>query len=229
MSVNASYAALLVLVVLAALEQLGIDTTSALAVFGVVGLAVGLAVKDSLANFASGVMIAFFEPFSLGHYVEAGGSSGTVVEVGMFNTILLTPDNKRVIVPNSVVYNGTIVNYSAEENRRVDLVFGIGYEDDYAKACELIRGNIEADLRFSTTRPPPSPCGNLRTAVSISMYGHGSRAMITGLYGPACWRKSRQPLMPTASRYHSRNRMYICTRLTDRHAKISAAKLRLSR
>jgi small conductance mechanosensitive channel len=171
LSVNASYAALLVLVVLAALEQLGINTTSALAVFGAFSLAVGLAVKDSLSNFASGVMIAFFEPFSLGHYVEAGGSSGTVVEVGMFNTILRTPDNKIIIVPNSVVYNGTIVNYSAEETRRVDLVFGIGYEDDYDKACELIRGVIEADERILKEPAPTIAMAELAdSSVNINVW-----------------------------------------------------------
>ncbi len=145
---NTSYIALLLLVALAALEQLGIDTTSALAVFGAASLAVGLAVKDSLSNFASGVMIAVFEPFTVGHYIEAGGTSGIVVEVGMFNTILLSIDNKRIIVPNSIIYNGTIVNYSAEDTRRVDLVFGIGYEDNFVQACELINAVIAADTRI---------------------------------------------------------------------------------
>ena len=145
---NTAYFAVLVLVVLAALEQIGVDTTSALAIFGAAGLAVGLAVKDSLSNFASGVMIAFFEPFNIDDYVDAGGSSGTVVEVGMFSTTLLTIDNKRIIVPNSLVYNGTIVNYSAEENRCILMVFGIGYEDDYAKAVKLINAAIKADKRI---------------------------------------------------------------------------------
>ena len=145
---NVAYVAMLLLVALAALEQIGVDTTSALAVFGAAGLAVGLAVKDSLSNFASGVMIAFFEPFNIGHYVDAGGTSGTVVEVGMFNTVLRTIDNKRVIVPNSLVYNDTIVNYSAEENRCILMVFGIGYEDDFAKAVKLINAAIKADKRI---------------------------------------------------------------------------------
>ena len=156
-----SYIALMLLVILAALEQLGVNTTSALAVFGAASLAVGLAVKDSLSNFASGVLIAFFEPFSMGHYVEAGGSSGTVVEVGMFNTVLLTPDNKRVIVPNSVVYNGTIVNYSAEENRRVDLVFGIGYDDNIGQAKNLIESIIQADDRILKDPEPVISVGEL--------------------------------------------------------------------
>ena len=145
---NTAYTALLAVVVLAALDQLGIDTTSALAIFGAAGLAVGLAVKDSLSNFAAGVMIAFFQPFKLGHYIEAAGTAGTVLEVEMFNTTLLTQDNKRVMVPNRLVYNDTIVNYSAEENRRVDLVFGIGYGDDIKRARELIESILAADERI---------------------------------------------------------------------------------
>ncbi len=145
---NTAYVALMALVVLAALDQLGIDTTSALAIFGAAGLAVGLAVKDSLSNFAAGVMIAFFQPFKLGHYIEAAGTAGTVLEVEMFNTTLLTPDNKRIIVPNRLVYNDTIVNYSAEENRRVDLVFGISYQDDIKRARTLIETVIAEDERI---------------------------------------------------------------------------------
>ena len=154
LSRNTAYIALLLLVIFAALEQIGVNTTSALAVFGAASLAVGLAVKDSLSNFASGVLIAYFEPFKLNHYVEAGGSSGTVIEVGMFNTILLTPDNKRIIVPNSLVYNGTIVNYSAEDTRRVDMVFGIGYEDNIDQARKLIDDIIGADDRI--LKDPPT-------------------------------------------------------------------------
>lgn len=145
---NTSYIAMLAVVVVAAVDQAGIDTTSALAIFGAAGLAVGLAVKDSLSNFAAGVMIAFFHPFKLGHYIEAAGTAGTVLEVEMFNTTLLTPDNKRIMVPNRLVYNDTIVNYSAEENRRVDLVFGIGYEDDIIKARKLIESIMAADERI---------------------------------------------------------------------------------
>lgn len=161
LSKTAAYCALMLLVILAALEQIGIDTTSALAVFGAASLAVGLAVKDSLSNFASGVLIVVFEPFSIDHYIEAGGSSGTVVEVGLFNTILLTPDNKRVIVPNSVIYNGTIVNYSAEDIRRLDLVFGIGYEDDINQARDLIMDIIQADGRALKDPEPLVAVGEL--------------------------------------------------------------------
>jgi small conductance mechanosensitive channel len=154
LSKNTIYYALIAVVILASLEQLGINTTSALAAFGAVGLAVGLAVKDSLSNFAAGVMIALFQPFKLGHYVEAAGTSGTVMDVGMFNTTLLTPDNKRVIVPNRLIYNDTIVNYSAEDTRRVDMVFGIGYEDDIDRARQLIESVIAADSRILADPAP---------------------------------------------------------------------------
>lgn len=144
---NTVYYVLLAVVILAALDQLGVDTTSALAALGVVGLAVGLAVKDSLSNFVAGVMVALFQPFKLGHFVEAASTSGTVMDVGMFNTTLLTPDNKRVVVPNRLIYNDTIINYSAEDTRRVDMVFGIGYEDDLDKARQLIESTLAADKR----------------------------------------------------------------------------------
>jgi small conductance mechanosensitive channel len=156
---NTTYFALLFVVILASLDQLGVNTTSALAAFGAIGLAFGLAVKDSLSNFVAGVMVAFFQPFKLGHYIEAAGTSGTVQEVGMFNTTLLTPDNKRVIVPNRLIYNDTIVNYSAEDLRRVDMVFGIGYEDDIDKARKLIESTIAADKRILLD-PAPSVAVN---------------------------------------------------------------------
>jgi small conductance mechanosensitive channel len=145
---NTIYYVLIAVVIFAALDRLGVNTTSALAALGAIGLAVGLAVKDSLSNFVAGVMVALFQPFKLGHYVEAAGTSGTVMDVGMFNTTLLTPDNKRVIVPNRLIYNDTIVNYSAEDTRRVDMVFGISYEDDIAKARKLIESTMAGDKRI---------------------------------------------------------------------------------
>ncbi len=145
---NSAYYAMLAVVVLASLDQLGIDTTSALAVFGAAGLAVGLALKDSLSNFAAGVMIALFQPFRLGHFIEAAGTSGTVRDVGMFNTTLLTADNRQVVVPNRLIYNDTIVNYSAEDTRRIDMVFGIGYGDDIDQARKLIEAKMAADERI---------------------------------------------------------------------------------
>ena len=143
-----TYIVLLIVVIFAALEQLGVNTTSALAIFGAAGLAIGLAVQDSLSNFAAGVMIVVFRPFTLKQYIDAAGSSGTVVDVGLFNTTLLTVDNKRIVIPNRLVYNETIVNYSAEDTRRVDLLFGVGYEDDLGKARQLIEAIMADDDRI---------------------------------------------------------------------------------
>jgi small conductance mechanosensitive channel len=131
---NIVYAVLLTAVILAALDTLGFPITSLLAVVGAAGLAVGLAMKDSLGNFAAGVMLVIFRPFSSGDFVEVAGVSGKVDSVSIFNTILLTPDNKKVIVPNGQVGAGPITNYTAMEQRRVDLVFGVAYDDDLKKA-----------------------------------------------------------------------------------------------
>ncbi len=151
---NLVYFALLVVVVLAALEQLGVNTTSALAVFGAAGLAVGLALQKSLSNFAAGSMLIFFRPFKAGDFVEVAGISGVVEEVRVFNTVLRTFDNREIIVPNGQIYEDKIVNYSARDTRRVDLVFGIGYEDDLHKAKALIREILAADERILSDPEP---------------------------------------------------------------------------
>lgn len=130
--------------VLLAVEQLGIDTTSLLALLGAAGLAIGLALKDSLSNFASGIMLILFKPFRVGHYVEIADTAGIVDKITIFNTILHSPDNKEIIVPNGQVYGSTIVNFSAHETRRVDLVMGISYDDDMRKARELIQEVLDA-------------------------------------------------------------------------------------
>lgn len=135
---NIVYAFLLAAVILAALDKLGVPVTSALAVLGAAGLAVGLALKDSLGNFAAGVMLVLFRPFKQGDFVEAGGVSGTVKEVRIFSTILTTPDNKEVIIPNGQVGAGTITNYSANDQRRIDMTFGVGYDDDLKVARKVL-------------------------------------------------------------------------------------------
>ncbi len=135
-------------VVLIAIEQLGIDTTSLLALLGAAGLAVGLALKDSLSNFAAGVMLILFKPFKIGDFIEAGGVTGIVEKITVFNSILRSPDNKEIIVPNAHIYGGTIVNFSAKPTRRVDLVIGIGYDDDIKKARDLIWGVLNSDERI---------------------------------------------------------------------------------
>jgi len=135
---NVVYAILLIAVILAALDTLGLPVTSLVAVVGAAGLAVGLALKDSLGNFASGVMLVMFRPFSKGDFVEVAGVAGTVNEVRIFSTILTTPDNKQIIIPNGQVAADTITNYSANDQRRVDIVFGVGYDDDLKVAREVL-------------------------------------------------------------------------------------------
>jgi small conductance mechanosensitive channel len=135
---NVVYAILLAAVILAALDTLGLPVTSLVAVVGAAGLAVGLALKDSLGNFASGVMLVMFRPFSKGDFVEVAGVSGSVDEVRIFSTILTTPDNKQVIIPNGQVAADTITNYTAKDIRRIDMVFGVGYDDDLKVAREVL-------------------------------------------------------------------------------------------
>ncbi len=141
-------AALLLFVIIASLNQLGINTTSLIALLGAAGLAIGLALQNSLANFASGVMLIIFRPFKTGDFIEAGGTSGVVETISIFTTILRTGDNREVIVPNGAIYNGTITNYSVRETRRVDMVFGIGYGDDIKKAKDIIQQALDADERI---------------------------------------------------------------------------------
>jgi len=135
---NVVYAILLVAVILAALDTLGLPVTSLIAIVGAAGLAVGLALKDSLGNFASGVMLVMFRPFKKGDFVEVAGVAGSVEEIRIFSTTLTTPDNKLIIIPNGQVASGTITNYSANDQRRVDLVFGVGYDDDLKVTREVL-------------------------------------------------------------------------------------------
>ena len=141
------YILLMVFVILAALSKLGINTTSFIAILGAAGLAVGLALQGTLANIGAAVLIIIFKPFKVGDFVEAGGAVGTVEEINMFSTIFKTGDNKVVIVPNSAVIGGKITNYSAKETRRVDWVFGIGYEDDLKLAKNVLEDIISKDER----------------------------------------------------------------------------------
>jgi small conductance mechanosensitive channel len=158
---NLVYTVLILVVVMATLDHLGIRTTSLLAVFGAAGLAIGLALKDSLSNFSSGVMIILFRPFKVGDFIEAGGASGVVEEVRMFATIMRTGDNRQIIVPNGQIYSGTITNYSAKPTRRIDLVFGIGYGDDIAKAKKIIDDIMQQDERILSDPAPGIALGEL--------------------------------------------------------------------
>ena len=147
--------ALMILIALTALSALGVNTTNFLAIFGAIGLAVGLALKDSFSNFAAGVMLVFFRPFKSGDFIEAAGISGIVQSISIFNTVLKTPDNRVIIVPNSLIHADTITNHSAEDMRRIDLIIGIGYNDDIARAKALIQGVLSQNDRV-LDQPPPS-------------------------------------------------------------------------
>ncbi|MEE8463158.1 MAG: mechanosensitive ion channel domain-containing protein, partial [Gammaproteobacteria bacterium] len=145
---NVIYAALLIAVIIAAVDQLGIKTTSFLAILGAAGLAVGLALQSSLSNFSSGIMLILFRPFKVGDFVEAGGTTGTVEQINVFNTVMRTGDNREIIVPNAQIFGGTITNFSAKATRRIDLVIGIGYDDNIGKAKQIIEDILSADQRI---------------------------------------------------------------------------------
>jgi small conductance mechanosensitive channel len=153
-SANLTYVGLLAFVVLAALGQLGIQTTSFIAVLGAAGLAVGLALQGSLANFAAGFLMIIFRPFHVGDYIEGAGAAGTVEKIEIFTTTLKSPDNKTIIVPNAKMTGDNIINWTIKGTRRVDMVFGIGYSDDIDKAKKVIEDVLNADTRIL---PDPSP------------------------------------------------------------------------
>jgi len=150
---NLTYMGLLVFVIIAALGQLGIQTTSFIAILGAAGLAIGLALQGSLSNFAAGFLMIIFKPFKVGDYVEAAGVAGTVEMIQIFTTTLKTPDNKTVIIPNAGVTGGNIVNWTVKGTRRADMVFGIGYEDDIDKAKQIMADVLGKDDRI--LKDPP--------------------------------------------------------------------------
>ncbi len=145
---NLSYYVIVTFVVIAALGQLGVRTASFIAVLGAAGLAVGLALQGSLSNFASGVLLVIFRPFKVGDFLEAGGATGIVDAIEIFSTMLKSPDNKKIIVPNSNILSENIVNYSSFPIRRVDLVFGIGYDDDIDQVKQIIWEVLNEDSRI---------------------------------------------------------------------------------
>lgn len=138
-------------VILAVLSSLGFNLGSLVAIFAAAGVAIGLALKDSLSNIASGVMVIMLKPFKVGDFVEAAGTSGSVEAITVFSTIFKSIDNKQIVVPNSHITAGTITNYSAKPTRRVDMVVGVGYGDDLKKAKDLIVQVLEKDKRVLKT------------------------------------------------------------------------------
>jgi len=156
-----AYVALLAFVVIAALGQLGIQTTSFIAILGAAGLAVGLALQGSLANFAAGFLMIIFRPFKVGDFVEAAGVAGVVKEIQIFTTTLKTGDNKTIIVPNAKISGDNIINYSAEENRRVDMTVGVAYDADLSKVKEVLNDIISKDARILSDPEPLVVVGEL--------------------------------------------------------------------
>ena len=151
---NIVYAVGMVLVVIAALAQVGVETTSFAAMIAAAGLAIGLALQGSLSNFAAGFLIIFFRPFKAGDYVEVAGIGGTVEEISIFTTQLVTPDNRAITIPNNNITTGTIVNYSAKNKRRIDLVVGVAYDADLKKARKIFDKIIEQDERILKNPEP---------------------------------------------------------------------------
>jgi len=144
---NLAYYTLLVLVVVAAVGRLGVNTTSFLTIIGAAGLAVGLALKDSLSNFAAGVMLVLFRPFTVGDVVSTAGITAKVENITIFNTLFCTPDNQLVIVPNSKIISDIITNINAKDTRRIDLVVGISYTDDMAQTKDILKRLAQEDSR----------------------------------------------------------------------------------
>ncbi len=145
---NLVYWALMLFVIIATINQIGVQTTSLIAVIGAAGLAIGLALQGSLANFAAGVLIVMFRPYRVGDFVEAAGISGVVLQVQILTTILKTGDNKQIIVPNGQIMDSIITNYSANDTRRVDMTVGVSYDDDLDRVRSTLRDLIDADSRI---------------------------------------------------------------------------------
>jgi small conductance mechanosensitive channel len=161
---NIVYVLLLVMVIIAAINQLGVQTTSFIAIIGAAGLAVGLALQGSLANFAAGVMIIIFRPFKVGDFIDAGGTMGSVEEIEIFTTKMKTPDNKQIIMPNSQITSGSITNFSAKDTRRIDMIIGVSYADDLNKVKSVLESILEADHRV--LKEPEPTIGVLELADS---------------------------------------------------------------
>ena len=143
-----AYWTIMTFVIIAAIGQIGVQTTSMIAIMGAAGLAIGLSLQGSLANFASGVLIVMFRPYRVGDYVEAAGVTGSVVQVQILTTVLKTSDNKQIVVPNGQIMSSIITNYSANETRRVDMTIGVSYDDDLDKVRSTLQDLIDADDRI---------------------------------------------------------------------------------
>lgn len=152
---SVSYVGLMAFIIIAALGKLGVQTTSFVAILGAAGLAIGLALQGSLSNFAAGVLMIIFKPFKVGDFIEAAGTMGVVEEIGIFTTTIKSPDNKKIIIPNASLTADNIINYSANDTRRVDLVAGCGYEDNLDTVKTVLQEILAEDERILAD-PAPS-------------------------------------------------------------------------
>ena len=176
--------AVLIFVLIAVLNQFGVQTTSIIAVLAATGLAIGLALQGMLANIASGVMLLFLRPFNVGEYVEAGGIAGTVAEIGLFNTEIKTSAGPGLVVPNSKIWDGPITNFSRNPTRRFDLAVGIGYDDDIDGAMALLKGLLTGDDRVLDDPEPLVVVQELGDSAVIINLRAWTRS---GDYGATVW------------------------------------------
>jgi len=146
-----------VIIFVAAINQLGVETTSIIALLGAAGLAIGLALQGSLANFASGILIVIFRPYKVGDYIEAGTNAGTVKDIQIFSTVLRTPDNKTIVVPNGSIMDGSITNYSEQPTRRIDIIASCSYEDDLDKVKQVLKTILDSEDREDRILTEPKP------------------------------------------------------------------------
>ena len=143
-----------VIIFVAAINQLGVETTSIIALLGAAGLAIGLALQGSLANFAAGILIVIFRPYKVGDYIEAGTNVGTVKDIQIFSPVLRTPDNKAIVVPNGSIMDGSITNYSEQPTRRIDIIASCSYEDDLDKVKQVLKTILDSEERILTEPKP---------------------------------------------------------------------------
>ena len=156
-----------VIIFVAAINQLGVETTSIIALLGAAGLAIGLALQGSLANFAAGILIVIFRPYKVGDYIEAGTNVGTVKDIQIFSTVLRTPDNKSIVVPNGSIMDGSITNYSEQPTRRIDIIASCSYEDDLDKVKEVLQTILDNEERILTEPKPQIAVSELAESVNF--------------------------------------------------------------
>ncbi len=196
------------LVIVTVIGILGVPMSSVIAVIASAGVAIGLALQGALSNFAGGIMILIFRPFRIGDFVDAGGYSGTVKEIGIFYTVMTTPDNREVTIPNGTITGSSVVNYSVNDTRRVDLTVSVAYGSDINRVQHVLLEEA-AKQTLALTDPAPSSVSPSRTTVRwTSPFGSGRKKRITGRFTLTSWKQSRTVWKPRRSKFPSRNWMF---------------------